>query len=256
MAEKITIQAVSDIITSKADRQYFTFEDMAQKRYVCFITQLKEHCKLGSEIEADLTPGKSPQDSPRLDMIYVNGKPVISVEKKTPGRGYGKSKEELIQQRQLEEAKQRSIQAQTALNRAVDLAVAGKVPMGGVAGSETFFRDIKTTTREFYQLLQSLTQISEAQIIYKEIKDDKTKENVSKEAGEAGQVSNQEVPDEFNEQWWTENLEAVDKKWVNVQLFKLGVKKLINNSYLETIKAMPAEKRSELESIFRDKLNN
>ena len=53
MAEKIGVQAVSELITSKAGREYFTFEDMTQKKHVCFIPQLKEHCKIG-EIEADI----------------------------------------------------------------------------------------------------------------------------------------------------------------------------------------------------------
>ena len=166
MSEKIGVQAVSELITSKAGRQYFTFEDMAQQRYVCFIVKLRDFIKVGSEIEADLTPGKTPEDSPRLDMIYVEGKPAIKPEAKAAGRSYGKSIEELLQIRQLAEAQNRSIQAQTALNRAVDLAVAnignGDLP------------DIKDTAREFYQLLQSLTQITEAEVIHRELKSIKT----------------------------------------------------------------------------------
>ncbi|GAH10361.1 unnamed protein product, partial [marine sediment metagenome] len=71
MAEKIGIQVVSELITSKAGREYFTLEDFGQKRYVCFNSKLKDYCKVGGEIEADLTPGKTPDDSPRIDMIYI-----------------------------------------------------------------------------------------------------------------------------------------------------------------------------------------
>jgi len=171
--ETIEIQAVADIVTSKGGREYFTFEDNTQKRYVCFIPKLNHFIQVGSSIDADITPGKTPQDSPRLDMIYVNGKPVVSVEKKTAGRSYGKSKEELAQQRQLAEAQNRSIQAQTALNRAVDLAVANKIPLEGAVGSVAFLKGIKGTAQEFYQLLQSLTLISEAKVIHQKVKEAK-----------------------------------------------------------------------------------
>lgn len=171
MAEKISIQSVTDIITSKAGREYFTFEDVEQKRYVCFIVKLKEFCKVGTEIEADFTPGKSADDSPRLDMIYVNGKPVISVEKKTAGRSYGKSKEELLQIRQLAEAQNRSIQAQTSLNRAVDIVLADNIKV--TAKGEALIELVGELSGAFYQLLQSLTLTSEAKVIHQKIKEAK-----------------------------------------------------------------------------------
>ncbi len=169
MSEKVSISSVSDIITSKNDRQYFTFEDTQQKRYVCFIPQLKDYCKVGSEIEVDFTPGKSPEDSPRLDMIYVNGKAVISVEKKAQRQSYGKSDKELTQIRQLAEAQNRSIQAQTALNRAVDIVVA-EMNLGH-KGEGIWASRIEELAKDFYRTLQSLTQISEAEIILKGAKD-------------------------------------------------------------------------------------
>ena len=86
---------------------------------------------------------------------------------KTQGRSYGKSKEELTQQRQLAEAQNRSIQAQTALNRAVDLVVAYKEDINRGEAKEF----LTQTANEFYQLLQSLTQISEAQVIYQKVKE-------------------------------------------------------------------------------------
>jgi len=164
--ERLTIQVVSELITSKAGREYFTLEDSEGKRYVCFNPKLKDYCKAGTEIEADLIPGKSPDDSPRIAMIYVNGIPVVQRETKTAGQRYGKSKEELIQQRELAEAQNRSIQAQTSLNRAVDLAVAGKIGEPPLQR----FDEIAGYTRAFYQLLQSLTQISEGEVIHREIK--------------------------------------------------------------------------------------
>ena len=172
MAEKISVQSVTDIITSKAGREYFTLEDISQKRYVCFIVKLKEFCKVGTEIEADFTPGKSADDSPRLDMIYVNGKPVVSVEKKATGRSCGKSKEELLQIRQLAEAQNRSIQAQTSLNRATDLAVA-IINQGSEYTAEAIGK-IESNAKTFYQLLQSLTLISEAKVIHQNIKEAKS----------------------------------------------------------------------------------
>lgn len=159
MAEKISIQSITDLITSKAGRQYFTFEDMQQQRYVCFNTKLKDYCSVGSEIEVDLSPGKTPGDSPHLNMIYKNGKPVIDIEKRATGRSYGKSDKELLQQKHLEEAKRRSIESQTALNRAVDIAIATQD-----------IKEIESHARIFYQLLQSLTLISETKAIYQEIK--------------------------------------------------------------------------------------
>jgi len=239
MTDKITVQSVSDIITSKADRKYFTFGDIGQKRYVCFIPQLREYCKVGSEIEVDLTLGKTPDDSPRLDMIYVNGKPVISVEKKTAGRSYGKSDKELLQIRQLAEAQNRSIQAQTALNRAVDLFVSAGV--NPILADDNYPSISKLTdnigqyAREFYQLLQSLTQISEAQVIHKEVKDVPNK--VSTE--ETGQGSG-----EFDKEWWREALDRLDNNaWVAEQI------KLPKGQHLgEAIKKMDSGKRALLKN--------
>jgi len=193
MAEQISVHSVSDIITSKAGRQYFTLEDPEQKKYVCFIPQLKDYCKAGSEIEADLTPGKSESDSPRLDMIYVNGKPVIQLAAKAQGRSYGKSDKELAQTKQLAEAQSRSIQAQTALKRAVDLEIAGKLPYKEVVvNGEARNINIAQTTRIFYQLLQSLTQISEAEVIHREIKPGKVSTQ------QTGQLSGKEARTDKN----------------------------------------------------------
>jgi len=90
----------------------------------------------------------------------------------------------LIQQRELALIQNSSIQAQTALNRAVDLAVAkvtGETPPDIIDW-------IRDTAKEFYQLLQSLTQNSEVRITKVEGKSHKeTKESKEPITGEARQ---------------------------------------------------------------------
>lgn len=82
-----------------------------------------------------------------------NGKP--------KGRSYGKSDKELAQQRQLEEAKRHSIEAQTALNRAVDFALAPSIDVPADIPA------IKEIAREFYQLLQSLSSEADVSVATK-----------------------------------------------------------------------------------------
>ena len=110
MTEKIEIQMVSDTLTSKAGNDYFTIEDDQQKRYVCFNPKLKEYCQVGGEIDADLTQSKKPDGNPTIDMIYIDGKPVIEKPKQV-GRSFGKSKEE-----------QKSIERQVAVKLACEIS--------------------------------------------------------------------------------------------------------------------------------------
>jgi len=98
-------------------------------------------------------------------------------ETKATGRSYGKSDKELAQIKQLAEAQNRSIQAQTALNRAVDLAIADKITL----------HEIGEFTKEMYIGIQSLTQISEAEVIRREIKPGKVPTE------QTGQLSREEA---------------------------------------------------------------
>ena len=169
----IQIQSLSDIKVSKNKREYFTLEDMAQTRYVCFNPKLHPFCQLSGEIDADVEPGKSEGDTPRLNMVYKDDKPVIEAQAKEvrhPQWG-GRSDKELLQQRQLAEAQNKSIQAQTALNRAVDLAVAGQLAP----------ERCEETAKHFYLFLQTLTLISEAEIIQTKVKEVKTETQTSEE---------------------------------------------------------------------------
>jgi len=97
------------------------------------------------------------------------------------GRSYGKSQEELLQTRQLAEAQNRSIQAQTALNRAVEIHIA---TMAVPVDKTMSLKEIDTLTGHFYQLLQSLTQISVVEVIHRETKS--IKETVEKPSAVAG----------------------------------------------------------------------
>jgi len=163
--QAIQIQSVSEIRVSKNKREYFTLEDMAQIRYVCFNPKLHSLCLIGDEIDADVEPAKSEGDTPRLTNIYIDNKPIIEAETKAKQRASwgGKSDKELAQQRQLAESQNRSIQAQTSLNRAVELAIA--------CNEDTPANEkvISYYARYFYQLLQELTQISEAEVIQRKI---------------------------------------------------------------------------------------
>jgi len=195
MAEKIDIQMVSDIKTAKSGNKYFTVDDMAQKTYVCFNPTLHSFCSVGGTIEADITQGKTADDSPRIEMIYVDGKAVVEVEKKTQ-RSFGKSDKELLQIKQLAEAQNRSIQAQTALNRAVDLAIACDSDMEDMPKDMDI---IKQIAKEFYQLLQSLTLISEAQVIIKGAKDAQKQGDKKVEPSKEAETSQEISPDEVRQ---------------------------------------------------------
>ena len=146
MRKQITIQSFTEIKTSKAQRNYFTLQDMEQQKYLCFIPSLRDYLHLGATIDAEIEPAKAEGDSPRLENIYVDDKPVHQEVKKTTGRIFGKSREELAQLKDLAQAQNSSIQAQTALNRVVDLIVAGKIDL----------MELESNAYRFYQLLQSL----------------------------------------------------------------------------------------------------
>jgi len=172
----IQIQSLSDIKVSKNKREYWTLEDTAQVRYLCFIPKLKPFCQIGTEIDAEVEPAKSEGDTPRITMVYnKDNKPVIETQAKEKQRSsWGKSDKELGQQLRIEETKRRSIEAQVSLKSAIDLAIGGLMPIPKEGGSIdlTIVQElIKDTAKEFYLLLQSLTQISEAEVIQRAMKE-------------------------------------------------------------------------------------
>jgi len=156
----------------------FTCDD--KLHYETFKQNLFSHIKVGEQLDADtelqIVTTEAGQEYPhwRITQIYQDGKPVAVSQADTPKRAYGKSPEELALYRQLDEFKQNSIMAQTALNRAVDLAIADKVTMAG----QQDLKPIMLVAREFYALLQNLTKISDAEVIHDAIKKPRTKEDM------------------------------------------------------------------------------
>jgi len=155
-------------------------------RYLVFDKAIFPYIEIGKTLEADVELDVEKKDKSGtynfIRSITIGGE-VIGGKPKAPFKRYGKSPEELTQQRQLAEAQNRSIQAQTALNRAVDLAVGGCMPIPKQSGSIdiSIVEDlIGSTARSFYQLLQSLTQISEAEVIESEVKQRKAKDKEAK----------------------------------------------------------------------------
>ena len=201
----IQIQSLSDIKVSKNKREYWTLEDTAQVRYLCFIPKLKPFCQIGTEIDAEVEPAKSEGDTPRITMVYnKDNKPVIETQAKEKQRSsWGKSDKELGQQLRIEETKRRSIEAQVSLKSAIDLAIGGLMPIPKEGGSIdlTIVQElIKDTAKEFYLLLQSLTQISEAEVIQRAIKEAKppAKSTTSPSQPETYNVSDNAKEDLFN----------------------------------------------------------
>ncbi len=171
--ETITVMTKTELITPASKHIYFTLTDETERKLLSFVTELYPYLIVGSLAAIEVQPGKQEGDTPRILNVYKDGKPVYEAKpQQGAGRSYGKSKEELAQIRQLAEAQNRSIQAQTSLNRAVDIAIAFK--WDKIEDKET----IKQLAREFYQLLQSLTQISEADVIHKAIKEAKSESNI------------------------------------------------------------------------------
>ena len=115
--------------------------------------------------------------------VWCNEKEEAEQETKAPGRAYGKSDKELLQVKQLEEAKRRSIEAQVSIKLAVDLFVANKITMA----DQQDLKPITLVARIFYQLLQALTRISEAEVIHREIK------SATVVTPEAGQEPREEI---------------------------------------------------------------
>ncbi len=187
--EKITVTSKSeDIITAKSGSKYFMVEDETQRELICFIPELYEHLTVGTGVDVDIAPPRKEGGTPQITQVYKDGKPLVEDKpKQGAGRSYGKSKEELAQIKQLAEAQNRSIQAQTSLNRAVDLAIADR--LGLIAGEQNNLNVLRETAREFYQLLQSLTQMSEADVIHKAIKEAKSESNIPKKT-----ESSQDIP--------------------------------------------------------------
>ena len=111
--EKISIQTLSEIRTAASKRQYFTLENPEEKKFVCFITALWEHCKVGSEIDAEVEPREG--NDPLLTNIYINDKPVYKAEPKPQGWSKGRSEESYAKER-------RSIERQTSIKAAIDMS--------------------------------------------------------------------------------------------------------------------------------------
>ena len=127
-------------------------------KYETWVKALAPEIKLDAELDCDITHSEKKGESGtfyhhKVTQIYKDGKPIYQAEAKPGGRSYGKSDKELAQQREIEDAKRRSIEAQTALIQAVNLAA--KVTMAG----ENDLKVIIVAAREFYQLFQSLTQM-------------------------------------------------------------------------------------------------
>ena len=66
MKETISIKERSDIITSKSNRKYFTIVDMNGRRLISYDVTLHQLCEVGSEIELEVTLGRTPEDTPRI----------------------------------------------------------------------------------------------------------------------------------------------------------------------------------------------
>ena len=187
-------------------QKYGRIADDKGMEYLVFKTSLLDHLEIATEAEIQWHKATKKDKSGTynsLDNVKVAGEWVVKPQGPlSPGRSYGKSQEELIQQRQLAEAQNRSIQAQTALNRAVELAIARLMPIP----QDTAKIDlsivqslIADTTKEFYQLLQSLTEISQGEVIVHEIKKhpsvqkDKTTAPDGKENTDTGQLPRSET---------------------------------------------------------------
>jgi hypothetical protein len=70
MAEKTSIVARSDLIPSKkSGRVYFTVVDETDRKLICFNPKLYDHLAVGSVVELGITPGKNPEDTPRITSI-------------------------------------------------------------------------------------------------------------------------------------------------------------------------------------------
>ena len=133
-------------------------------QYETLHKSLFDAIKVGAELDADTELKVITTDDEKIykhwivNQIYVDGIGIVKPKTAQSGyKSYGKSKEELTQQRELEEAKRRSIEAQSALIQAVELAKADKVTMQGPQD----LKPIMLVAREFFQLLQSLTKTSE-----------------------------------------------------------------------------------------------
>ena len=150
----------------------FTCDD--KLHYETFKQNLFSHIKVGEQLDADtelqIVTTEAGQEYPhwRITQIYQDGKPVAVSQADTPKRAYGKSPEELALHRQLDEFKQNSIMAQTALNRAVDLAIADKITLEG----------IKAMAEAYYLFLEGLCKVSDAEVIHDAIKKRRTKEDM------------------------------------------------------------------------------
>lgn len=111
---KIQIQSFTEVKTAASKRQYFTLQDMAQAKFVCFIPELRDHCHIGETIDAEIELGKTPSDTPRLVNIWVDGKLVYEEKKKAPFTRQGRSDESYAIER-------RSIERQTSAKLAFEL---------------------------------------------------------------------------------------------------------------------------------------
>jgi len=147
--EKTTKRRKLKVIEVKPTKQIgkgtlipFTAEDIDARGtfdYECWSKILAEHLVVGKLLDVDIEYSQKGQyKHRRMIELYVGGKPLPKESAKSFSRG--KSKEELAQIKQLAEAQNRSIQDQTALKAAVELAVGGKIENEQILSYAEVFR--------------------------------------------------------------------------------------------------------------------
>ncbi len=65
--EEITVLGRSNLIVStKSKRTYFTITDDKDRKFICFDPGLYNDCEVGKTLEAEITPGRTAEDTPRI----------------------------------------------------------------------------------------------------------------------------------------------------------------------------------------------
>lgn len=76
MSEQIAVTTRSDLIVSKTSkRTYFTITDDTDRKLICFNPAYYNKLEVGSVVQLDIQPGRSAEDTPRIESLIEEGAP-------------------------------------------------------------------------------------------------------------------------------------------------------------------------------------
>lgn len=238
---EIFIQSKSDLITSqKTGKKYFTVTDDKENKFICWDTGLYDLCEIGSTIDLEVIPGKTPTDTPKIQKHKTQEQ---ATEIKTPKPEM--SKEDWHEKDKLQ---RESIESQNALTNLTNAIIAGTIKN---QGAYNIWLSIILTRLEVPTPLINAILIQEKYPLQKKATEEKKGEEPASStqltpATTIQKEATQEVSKGIDLDWVKETMGLVKwtpgiaLNWIKANLYK--GQKLTATSLKEALDQMKAEK--------------